>query len=113
VDESALGAGLAALGFWLFMAAVVAVGIWATVRKRDMQKELVQRMLENGQKLDQEMLDRIFPPRASAKNAGIVLVFFGFFVAAMGLAADIHYPTVTLGGLALLSGAIVWLKATR
>jgi hypothetical protein len=95
------------------MAAVVAVGIWATVRKRDMQKELVQRMLENGQKLDQEMLDRIFPPRAAAKNAGIVLVFFGFFVAAMGLAADIHYPTVTLGVLALLSGAIVWLKATR
>jgi len=113
LNESALGAGLAALGFWLFMAAVVVVGVWATVRKRAIQKELVQRMLESGQKLDQEMLDRIFPPRAAARSAGIILVFFGFSVAAMGLAADIHYPTVTLGVLALFSGAIVWIKAER
>jgi hypothetical protein len=113
VNETGLGAGLAALGFWLFMAVIIAVGVWAMVRRRDMQKELVQRMLDSGQKFDQEMLDRIFPPRAAARNAGIVLVFFGFLVAAMGLAADIHYPIVALGALALLSGVYVWMKAGR
>lgn len=113
MNESELGAGLAALGFWLFMSVVVAVGLWATVRRRDTHKELVQRILESGQQLDQETLDRLFPPGAAARNAGVGLVFFGLFVATMGLAADIHYPIVSLGGLACLAGVYVWKKAGK
>lgn len=112
MNESALGAGLAALGFWLFVAAVIVVSIWATVRRRDMQTHLLQRMLESGQKIDQALLDRMFPPRSSARTAGFVLVVLGFSMAGMGLAGT-SYPIVVLGALAFLCGAYVWRKADK
>jgi hypothetical protein len=113
VDEAGMSAGLAALGFWIFMAVLIIVSVWASVRKREMQLELVRRMIESGQKIDQEMLDRIFPPRAAARNAGFFLVILGIFIVAIGLAAigaDINYPTVALGAFSFLSGAFVWIK---
>jgi hypothetical protein len=113
VNESALAAGLAALGFWLFVTAVVVAGVWAMVRRREMQNQLVQRLLESGQAIDQAMLDRILPPRSSARTAGFVLVVLGICIAAMGFAADTSYPIVALGALAFLCGAYVWRKADR
>lgn len=113
MNESALGAGLTALGFWLFMAVVIVAGIWAMVRRREMQSRLAQRLLESGQKIDQVMLDRLFPPRSAARTAGFVLVMLGFCVATMGLAAGTSYPIVALGALAFLCGAYVWTRADR
>jgi hypothetical protein len=113
VNGMDLGAGLAALGFWLFMAVVIIAGIWATVRRREMQNQLVQRMIDSGQKIDQEVLDRIFPPGGAARSVGIVLVFFGLFMAGMGIAADISYPAVAFGALTMFAGAFIWIRAGR
>lgn len=116
MNEAGMSAGLAALGFWLFIAVLILAGVWATVKKREVQLELVRQMLESGQKIDQEMLDRIFPPQAAARNAGLILVILGIFIGAIGLAAlgpDIDYPTAALGALSFLAGAYVWIKADK
>ena len=54
-----LGAGLAALAFWGFVASVVAAGIWDGVRKREAQHETVRRLIESGRSIDQELMDKL------------------------------------------------------
>ena len=51
-----LGAGLGAIGFWLFIAAVVVAGIWFYVRKREAEHETLRRMIdESGRNIDLEV----------------------------------------------------------
>ena len=54
-----LGAGLAALAFWGFIAAVVVAGIWSDIRKKESQQETVRRLVESGQPIDKELMDRL------------------------------------------------------
>jgi O-antigen/teichoic acid export membrane protein len=55
-----LGAGLAALAFWGFLASIVVAGIWYDVRKREAQQETVRRLLESGQPIDDSLMDKLF-----------------------------------------------------
>ena len=54
-----LGVGLAALAFWGFVAACVVAGVWNGIRKRDAQHETVRRLIESGQPIDQELMDKL------------------------------------------------------
>ena len=54
-----VGAGLAALGFWFFIAAIIVAGIWYDIAKRRTQHETLRRIVESGQAIDQDVLDRI------------------------------------------------------
>jgi len=54
-----LGAGLAALAFWGFIAAVVVAGIWYSIRERDAKHETVRRLVESGQPIDAELMDKL------------------------------------------------------
>ncbi|MBT8067737.1 MAG: hypothetical protein KJO09_10885 [Gammaproteobacteria bacterium] len=51
--------GYGALGFWLFLAAVVVAGIWFDARKRESDQETLRRIVESGQRLDQAAIDKI------------------------------------------------------
>jgi len=53
------GAGLAALGFWLFIASIVAVGVWYDIRKRESQHETLRRVVESGQPIDESLTDKL------------------------------------------------------
>jgi len=53
------GAGLGALGFWLFIATVIAVGVWSSIRKRESQHETIRRVIESGQDIDPELADKL------------------------------------------------------
>ncbi len=75
-------AGLAALGFWLFLAAVVVAGIWFNARKRESQQETLRRVVESGQQLDVAVIDRMLAasgdserPDRELKVAGIIMMF--------------------------------------
>ena len=57
--ELGLGVGLAALAFWGFVAACVVAGVWNGIRKRDAQHETVRRLIESGQPIDQELIDKL------------------------------------------------------
>ncbi len=54
-----IGAGLAAIGFWGFIATTVVAGIWFAVRQREAQQETLRRLLESGQAIDPELMNKI------------------------------------------------------
>jgi hypothetical protein len=54
-----LGAGLAALAFWGFVAVVVVAGYWNGIRKRDAQHETVRRLMESGQPIDEALMEKL------------------------------------------------------
>ena len=59
MEELGLGVGLAALAFWGFVAAVSVASIWNGIRKRDAQHETIRRLVESGQPLDQELMEKL------------------------------------------------------
>ena len=71
-----LGAGLAALAFWGFIAAVVVGGIWYAVREKEAQHETLRRMIDSGKDLDEEAISRVFKdnsrPERDLKIGGII-----------------------------------------
>ena len=89
-----VAAGLGAFGFWMFIAAVVVAGIWYDAKKREMQQETLRRVVESGQQLDPELIDRMLAenadnerPDRDLKVGGIItlsvapgLVLLGYFL---------------------------------
>jgi uncharacterized protein YneF (UPF0154 family) len=71
-----LGAGLAALAFWGFIAAVVVGGIWYAVREKEAQHETLRRMIDSGKELDEETVSMVFKengrPDWDLKIGGII-----------------------------------------
>lgn len=59
MQEITTGAGLGALGFWLFVAAIIAVSVWNSIRKRDAQHETLRRLVESGQTIDENLTDKL------------------------------------------------------
>ena len=76
-----LGAGLAALAFWGFIAAVVVGGIWYAVREKEAQHETLRRMIDSGRELDEQAISRVFKengrPERDLKISGIVTLYAG------------------------------------
>jgi len=59
MTEIGLGAGLGAIAFWGFVAAVSVAGIWSNLRKREAQHETLRRLIESGQKIDPAVVDKL------------------------------------------------------
>lgn len=80
-----LAAGLSALAFWGFLAAVVLGGIWYGIREREAQHETLRRIVDSGQSVNEEVVNRIFKdkgrPDRDLRVAGLIALF-----AAPGLA---------------------------
>ncbi len=55
MENITTGAGYAVLGFWIFLAAIIAAGIWESIRKRDAQHETLRRIIESGQTIDDQL----------------------------------------------------------
>ena len=74
--------GLAALGFWLFLAVIVVANILAASRRRESQQETLRRVVDSGQQLDVAVIDRMLGasegnqrPDRDLKVAGIIVMF--------------------------------------
>ena len=80
--------GLAALGFWLFVAAAAVGGIWDGVRKREAQHETLRRIIESGKTPDQQLMDKLLGtnknPERDLKVAGLIVSFVAPGLAIMG-----------------------------
>ncbi len=61
-----LGAGLASMAFWGFVAVVTVAGIWDNIRKREASHETVRRMIESGKDFDQELMDKLLALRSGS-----------------------------------------------
>ena len=75
-------AGLAGLGFWLFLAVIVVANILSASRKRESQQETLRRIVESGQQLDVAVIDRMLGasggndrPDRGLKVSGIITMF--------------------------------------
>ena len=99
-----LGAGLAALAFWGFIAAVVVAGIWYDIRKREAQHETVRRLVESGQPLDGEVLEKLlakssggeFRPDRDFKLVGMILLPTAVGLAVLGTVLGMQFPDARL-----------------
>lgn len=67
MEDIGVGGGIAILAFWIFIALIVLGGIWDNIRKRDVQHETVRRVIESGQEIDQQLIDKLLA--ASDGNA--------------------------------------------
>ena len=104
MQSFSLGAGLASLAFWGFIAAVVVAGIWYDIRKKEAQQETVRRLIESGQPLDEKVVDKLLaaqedqsdrPDRAYLLAAVIVLPI-SVGLAILGWVLGMAYPEAQL-----------------
>jgi hypothetical protein len=89
MQEFSLGAGLAALAFWGFVAAVIVAGIWYDIRKREAQHETLRRLVESGKPLDQQLVDKLLSlsgSKAARPDRDFQITGFILLPAAAGLA---------------------------
>jgi hypothetical protein len=110
---SGLGAGLGALAFWGFIAAIVVAGIWDGARKRDTQHETLRRIIESGKPVDQALVDRLLGqgvapkrPEVGLRVGGIVILAIAAGLAILGLFVGTIAPDALmpiLGAAALLA----------
>jgi len=95
-----LGAGLAALAFWGFIASVVVAGIWFDIRKREAQHETVRRLVESGQPINQELMDKLLVLSDGKskrldrdfKITGLIMLPAAVGLAVFGLILGTAYP---------------------
>jgi hypothetical protein len=88
--------GLAALGFWMFIAAVSVGGIWDGVRKREAEHETLRRMIESGKTPDQDLVDKLLghkkDPARDLKVGGLITLFVAPGLAIMGWVIGLSEP---------------------
>lgn len=108
-------AGLGALGFWLFIAAVVVAGIWFDVRRRESEQETLRRVVESGQHIDSAMIDKLMKAGGGQsrtdrdlKVSGLIVIFLAPGIAILGWFLAKLQPELmsVMLGVALLMGFI-------
>lgn len=104
--------GLAAFGFWMFIAAVSVGGIWDGVRKREAEHETLRRMIESGKTPDQALVDKLLghkkDPARDLKVAGLIVLFVAPGLAFLGWIIGLDEPDaiMPLFGVAGLVGFV-------
>jgi hypothetical protein len=85
------GAGLAALGFWTFIAAAVAATYWDKIRKREAEHETLRRIIESGQPIDDELTDKLLSVTGGSRElardlkvSGLIVLFIAPGLALLG-----------------------------
>ena len=104
MQSFSLGAGLAALAFWGFIASVVVAGIWFDIRKREAQHETVRRLVESGQPIDNDLMDKLLALSDGRdkrhdrdfKITGLIMVPVAVGIGIFGLILGTAYPQAQL-----------------
>ena len=116
---------LGALGFWFFLAAVVVGGMWFDMKKRESQQETLRRVVESGQQLDVEVIDRMLEATGGGdskeddlKTAGIIMFGVSLGLVILGYALSQFSDKIItvmsgVGGLTLMIGAALYYSGIR
>lgn len=110
-----VAAGLGALGFWIFIGAIVVAGIWFDVRRRETQQETLRRVVESGQQIDSAMIDKLVKAGGEQSRtdrdltvSGLIVIFLAPGIAILGWFLAKLQPEVmtVMLGVALLLGML-------
>ncbi len=111
-----IGAGLGALAFWGFIATVTVAGIWASIRRREIQHETLRRMIESGKEIDQDLVDKLLSVNKGddtrldrdLKVSGLIMLFIAPGLAILGwfLSLQSEKALLPLLGVSALVGCI-------
>ncbi len=108
-----IGAGIASLAFWGFVAALVVAGVWDGAKKRDAQHETLRRMIEGGKTVDEGLMKKLMigePKRPDRDlKIGAIIVFsvaVGMTLLATALSAGEERALTPLFGAAALVASI-------
>ena len=116
------------IGFWLFAGLVTAVVVVAAfltrTREQKMRNDVVLKLLETGQPVDPEMLDKLLArpghaqapsqgpvdPRAGYRAGNFTLFMIGFatLLFAFWREAALSYPLIALGAFAIVLAFLGW-----
>lgn len=104
MQSFSLGAGLAALAFWGFIASVVVAGIWYDIRKKEAQQETIRRLFESGQNIDDAKMDKLLSIGADKTDrldrafsiTGMILLPAAIGLAVLGKVLGIQVPEAYL-----------------
>jgi hypothetical protein len=125
MENIGTGAGLGAMGFWIFLAVVIAMGVLDNIRKRDAQHETLRRAIESGQPIDDEFADKLLSLGTSTKDtardlrvSGWIMVFVAPGLVAFGWlmslsVAEVLLPVMTAVGALVAFIAMGLLVAAR
>jgi hypothetical protein len=99
-----LGAGLAALAFWGFLASIIVAGVWSDIRKREAQQETIRRVLESGQPIDDALMDKLFSLGGGKRQrldrdfklVALIILPAALGLAILGLVLGLQNPDATL-----------------
>jgi hypothetical protein len=115
-----LGAGLAALAFWGFLAAVVVAGIWYSVREKEAQHETMRRIVESGQPIDEKVIEKVFRgdsrPDRDLKIAAMIVIACAPGLAVLGwflsfISEQALMPLLGVAGLVGFVGIGLWVAS--
>ena len=114
MEDFSSGAGMAAMGFWLFIAIVVAAGVWDSIRKREAQHETLRRIIESGQKIDDEMTNKLLSLTGGNENlqrdlnvGGVIMLFIAPGMLLMGWIMSIFLEEELFGVMLAVSALIL------
>ena len=102
--------GLAAFGFWMFIATAVIGGIWDGIRKREAEHETLRRIIESGKTPDPEVVDKLLghkkAPARDLKVAALIVLFVAPGLAVMGflIGQGAFMPLLGVAGLVAFVG---------
>ena len=104
MQSFSLGAGLAAIAFWGFIASVVVAGIWFDIRKREAQHETVRRIIESGKPVDEDLMDKLLSLGSGKsdrldrtfKITGLIMLPIAVGLAIFGLIMGTQFPQTQL-----------------
>jgi len=108
-------AGLGALGFWIFIGAIVVAGIWFDVRRRETEQETLRRIVESGQNIDSAMIDKLVKAGGVQSRtdrdltvSGLIVIFLAPGIAILGWFLAKLRPEImsVMLGVALLLGML-------
>jgi len=110
------GAGLGALGFWIFVAAMVAVGVWDSSRKRETHHETLRRIIESGQPLDDALTDKLLNYKGTSHDlelelwtAGLIMMALAPALALFGYLLSVVLEPQLFGILGAVAGLVFFL----
>ena len=111
-----MGAGIAAFGFWLFIAAAVVDGIWEGVRKREESHKTLRQLLESQPNADDKLIavvEKLVEEEKSRPERDFLIAAFWLIPVAIGFAALSSFVSMNepdarapIMGVAMMVGCI-------